>query len=208
MNAPRATLYYLHDPMCSWCYAFVPVWGRLREALPEGVEVRRVLGGLAPDNDAPMDEEMRAYLEANWRRIEERVPGIRFNFDYWRRRAPRRSTYPACRAVIAARAQGAEYDEAMTHAIQRAYYQGARNPSDRETLLALAGELGLDAERFRADLGSADTEAQLQRELALTRALGVEGFPSLVLEIDGGRWPVAVDYNDARTMLDTIEMVR
>ena len=35
----------------------------------------------------------------------------------------------------------------MFEAIQRAYYQEARNPSDIVVLIALAGEIGLDTQR-------------------------------------------------------------
>jgi hypothetical protein len=48
------TLVYVHDPMCSWCWGFDPVLRELVSSLPEGVAVRRLLGGLAPDSDEPM----------------------------------------------------------------------------------------------------------------------------------------------------------
>ena len=58
------TLTYVHDPMCSWCYAFRPVWEAIVAGLPDGVRVRRLLGDLAPDNDRPMPEELRARFPA------------------------------------------------------------------------------------------------------------------------------------------------
>lgn len=197
-----ATLYYVHDPMCSWCWAFVPTWQRLLAQLPATIAVQKLLGGLAPDTDEPMPEDMRTRLQETWRRIEQRVPGIVFNHAFWTECAPRRATYPACRAVLAARQQGA--DDAMNAAIQRAYYQQARNPSDADTLIALAGELGLDVTRFRADLDSPPIAHALAQEMARAEALGVDSYPSLVLLIDGSRWPVAIDYNDTQPMLDTI----
>ncbi len=39
-------------------------------------------------------------------------------------------------------------------------------------------------------------QARLQRQLSLRRALGVDGFPSLVLEVDGHWTKVPVDYQD------------
>lgn len=191
--------------MCSWCYAFGPVWKALQERLPAAVEVRRWLGGLAPDTDEPMPEPMREHLQATWRRIETRVPGTRFNFEFWTRCQPRRSTYPACRAVIAAREQGATYDEAMTSAIQRAYYREARNPSDEETLVALADELGLDVDRFRRVLSDSATQARLEEEIEMAHRLGAHGFPSLVLESPQGLRPIPVDYCDPRPMLATLQ---
>ncbi|MCW8918413.1 MAG: DsbA family protein [Gammaproteobacteria bacterium] len=201
------TLTYIHDPMCSWCYAFGPVWAELRAALPASLRVQRLLGGLAPDSTTPMDEAMRQRLEATWQRIEKSVPGTRFNFDFWRHATPYRSTYPSCRAVIAARAQGKQFDETMTHALQHAYYRQARNPSLRPTLIEVAAELGLDVAAFASALDAPATQARLEEEIAQTRRLGADSFPALVLTIGTSRWPVAIDYNSAVPMLDTIDFL-
>jgi putative protein-disulfide isomerase len=194
------TLWYVHDPMCSWCFAFRPTLAALQARLPEAVAVKRLLGGLAPDTDEPMPEAMQAYLQATWQRIEERVPGTRFNFDFWTRCRPRRATWPACRAVIAARAFHPAYEAPMVEAIQNAYYRQARNPSETDTLVALANELGLDTVRFVRLLDAPETHSRLSEEMGRARAMGVDAFPSLVLEIDAGRWRVAVDYNDPEAM--------
>jgi putative protein-disulfide isomerase len=198
------TLIYVHDPMCSWCWGFAPVFDRLLSDLPDGVKVRRILGGLASDSDVPMPHSVREYVQGQWRRIQREIPGTEFNFDFWTRCSPRRSTYPACRAVIAARQQGAESDPIMTRAIQRAYYLEARNPSDPGTLADLAGTMGLDAGEFARDLASAETDRTLRAEIAEVRALGIRGFPSLVLERGRMRWMVPVHYTDHRPMRDEI----
>ena len=162
--------------------------------------VRRLLGGLAPDSDQPMAAEMQATLQATWRRIQETIPGTEFNFDFWEHCAPRRSTYPANRAVIAARAQNEACDDLMTGRIQRAYYLEARNPSDDDTLVALAAELGLDPERFRADLVSSTTQLALLEEIGASRAMGMNSFPSLAVLSDGVIRHVSLNYNDADAM--------
>ncbi len=190
--------------MCSWCYAFAPAWEALKAALPPGVAVQRVLGGLAPDTDQPMAQEMRDYLRATWARIERQVPGTRFNLDFWTRCEPRRATYPACRAVIAARAQGEEHDERMTRAIQRAYYREARNPSDRDTLVELAVELGLERDRFAAALDHPETQRALEAEIARARGMGADSFPSLVLEHSGTLLPVPIDYTAPERMREVL----
>jgi len=201
----RMTLYYVHDPMCSWCWAFRPTWERIVAALPAGIEVRRLLGGLAPDTDQPMPAALRDQLQATWRRIEQVVPGTRFNFAFWSDCAPRRATYPACRAVVAAGLQGEQHGEAMIRAIQHAYYLEARNPSDTATLVALAAELGLDPERFAADLGAAATQAEVERQIAQGRAMGADSFPSLVLATPVETHLLAHDYNDPAPVLRQIE---
>lgn len=162
----------------------------------------KLLGGLAPDTDEPMPQEMQERLQQTWQRIEQNVPGTRFNFDFWTKNTPRRASYPACRAVIAARAQGQE--EAMLDAIQRAYYQQARNPSDTTTLIELAHEIGLETNAFTHALEDEGTQRQLEQEMMHAEMLGVDSYPSLVMSTSGSNWPVPIDYNDAGAMLDTI----
>ena len=197
----NSRLYYVHDPMCSWCWAFRPVMAQITEALPSGLSLVRLLGGLAPDSDEPMPGQLQDYLQATWRTIEQRVPGTRFNFDFWTRCQPRRSTYPACRAVIAARLQAAESEPAMILAIQQAYYLHAMNPSDDDTLISLAGEIGLDGGRFTRDLNAPATRQQLEQEILLGRSIGAEGFPSLILEHQGRHQRLDSDYRDPAPVL-------
>ena len=206
MHTP--TLIYIHDPMCSWCWGFRPTLQALREHLPADMGFERLLGGLAPDSEQPMPEAMREQLQDTWRRIQQRIPGTRFNFDFWQRCTPRRSTWPACRAVIAARTLDPALEDAMILAIQEAYYLHARNPSDEAVLIQLAGEIGLSREAFAQRLRAPETERTLQAELARAQALGVRGFPSLVLQTGpAARWPIAVDYTDPHTMLAQITQV-
>lgn len=201
------TLYYIHDPMCSWCFAFAPAWQALQRRLPASIRVQRLLGGLAQDTDEPMPAALCETLQATWRRIEQRVPGIHFNFDFWSQCLPRRATYPACRAVIAARAQGPGYDTKMTHAIQQAYYQQARNPSDTQTLITLAAEIALDVQHFTEDLHSPTTQQQLMNEISQSRQLGADSFPALVLDRAGSRWPIAIDYSQPDSMYELITLL-
>ncbi|RLA37333.1 MAG: DsbA family protein [Gammaproteobacteria bacterium] len=203
----RVTLYYVHDPMCSWCWAFRPTWQRIVAALPSGVEVQRLVGGLAPDTDLPMPEAMRGQLQATWQRIQQVVPGTRFNFAFWSDCAPRRATYPACRAVVAAGRQGEQHSEPMVSAIQHAYYLEARNPSDDSTLKALAGEIGLDPARFAADLADPATQAEVERQISQARGLGADSFPSLVLVTPAGTHGLMYDYNEPAAVLNQLEQL-
>jgi putative protein-disulfide isomerase len=207
MKQPPAILYYFHDPMCSWCWGFKKAFQQLCEDLPEGILVKRVLGGLAPDSDEPMPGELRQQIKSGWLRIEAMIPGVTFNFDFWQKCQPRRSTYAACRAVIAARQQGEQYDVLMTNAIQDAYYQQARNPSDDETLIALAAELGIDRQRFIDDFFSHEVKTMLQQEIDFSRHMFVESFPSLVLKVENKTSGIEIDYTDYATMLKQIREI-
>ena len=200
-------LLYVHDPMCSWCWAFRPALTALRAQLPAELTLRRVVGGLAPDNDQPMPEELRSKLKGIWRTIQETVPGTRFNFAFWENCTPRRSTYNACRAVLAAARLSPQHEDQMIEAIQRAYYLDARNPSDVDTLIDLAAGIGLDRTRFAVEISSDAVEALLREEVAFARRAPIRGFPSLAIRTESGLHPVDVVYRDPEPMRKQIELI-
>ncbi len=202
-NSTSMTLYYVHDPMCSWCWGFRPVWQQIRQNLPAQIELVSWVGGLAPDSDEPMPQAMRDQLQSTWKRISEVIPGTQFNFDFWTLNTPRRSTYPACRAVIVAR-QMANMENEMTYAIQQAYYLQAKNPSDLETLCSLAQQIGLDADQFKQRMFSTDLMQDFEQELAAVRNIGVNSFPSLVLASEQSRFNIPINYTAAEAVLDDI----
>jgi len=197
-------LYYIHDPMCSWCYAFDSSLTALQKELPDFIRIKKIAGGLAPDTTNPMPVELQQKIQETWRRIEQTVPNMQFNYDFWIINTPVRSTYPACRAVLAARQQGTDFEDKMIGAIQTAYYQKAENPSLESTLLECAIEVGLDVNRFADDLTSNEIEEELQNEIRIARKLDVISYPFLLLEHNGRLFPVTVDYLDHETMIREI----
>ena len=148
------TLFYIHDPMCSWCYAFETSFCILQKTLPASIQVIKLVGGLATDTSETMPVELQKNIQQTWHRIEETVPNIQFNYDFWIINTPIRSTYSACRAVLAAKKQGANFEDKMINAIQIAYYQKAKNTSLQSALLECATEAGLDLSKFSYDLTS------------------------------------------------------
>ncbi len=202
-NTSSTILYYVHDPMCSWCWGFREEWLKLKQLLPEHIQVVSKVGGLAEDSDEPMQESLQRDIQLAWQRIQQVIPGTRFNFDFWTDNTPRRSTYPACRAVLAAE-QLAQKGVQMTFGIQQAYYLNAQNPSDLSTLIDVAISIGLDTNEFRDLILSDDIKTALHDELAQVRSIDVYSFPSLVLQINSRFHPVQLDYNSAQNMLEEI----
>ena len=195
------TLYYVHDPMCSWCYAFKPTLDELRKKLNSNIKIINVVGGLAKHSNEVMPKDVQEKIENIWYEIK-RVVGTKFNHDFWKKCIPRRSTYLACQATILARYENKE-DE-MIEAIQNAYYLNAQNPSDASTLIILAKQIGMDEKKFEEDLKSDKIEEDLQNELNFRRSLNVKNFPSLILKYKKELYPINIKYNDYESMLNQI----
>ena len=190
--------------MCSWCWAFKPTWDKVKETLLDKLEVHYLLGGLAPDNNLPMSIETREYVKGNWKRIQEMIPETKFNYDFWTSCEPKRSTYPACRAVICARLQHSNFEKLMIHGIQKSYYLEAKNPSNEDVLIDIAESLGLDTEKFKMDLKSSQVNEILLDEIKLVRSMGINSMPSLTIEINGTLKRINIEYLDANYIIKQI----
>lgn len=198
---PNPILYYIYDPMCSWCWGYSPTWLLLQNKLESLVEINTLVGGLAEDSNVPMPQEMQGFLQQTWHKISAQL-GTQFNFDFWSQCQPKRSTYPSCRAVLIARQY--QKEQAMCLAIQKAYYLNAQNPSELNTLIEIAASIGLDGDSFAREINSDKLKQQLANEIAKVRAMPIQGFPSLVLSVGGELFPVRVDYKNWQASYDII----
>ena len=80
----------------------------------------------------------------------------------------------AARAALAARKQNkyAELHNAL---------MGARAKLDEQSVLRIAGEVGLDVEQLKVDMQSPEVEEHIATSLRLAEALGFNGTPSFVV---------------------------
>jgi protein-disulfide isomerase len=80
----------------------------------------------------------------------------------------------AARAALAARKQGkyAELHNAL---------MGMRGQVGRQSVLRIAGEVGLDVEQLKVDMQSPEVEEHIATSLRLAEALGFNGTPSFVV---------------------------
>ncbi|NOQ16723.1 MAG: DUF1289 domain-containing protein [Methyloprofundus sp.] len=204
MQIQNNTLYYIYDPMCSWCYAYEKSLAEVQQQLPALLNFESILGGLAADTIEPMPAATQKMVQQAWQQIESTVPHIKFNFDFWSNNTPRRSTYPACRALIAAAQQAPKFVQALRQKIQQAYYQMAQNPSLNTTLITCAEHTDLNIKQFKADLNAPNTQRQLSEHIQFARYLGARSYPSLRLVLDGEIYTIAINYTQSNPTLTQI----
>ena len=198
----KITLYYIYDPMCSWCYAFDKTFDEIKNNLSKQIEIIYIPGGLASHNDDEMPKDMQIKIQNIWYEIENHTK-TKFNHNFWKNNIPKRSTYLSCQATIAARLQNKE--ELMIKEIQKAYYLDALNPSNEDTLVHSAFEINLDIKKFKKDLYSPEVLQLFREDLDLRAKLKVNSFPSLVLKYKKETYPIQIQFNEAIKMLENIE---
>lgn len=184
---------YVADPMCSWCWGFSPVIGKVAESFGAKAPVRVMVGGLRPGTVHPMRGKDKDYIRDHWHHVRD-ATGQPFDFAFFDQDNFVYDTEPACRAVVTAR----KIDEARTlpflaH-LHNAFYVDNRNTAQESVLADIAGEFGFDRNEFFALLTSPDMREETQGDFWFAQSSGITGFPTLLAVEDKQAMLVTAGY--------------
>lgn len=187
-----ASLHYLYDPLCGWCYGAAPALHALAEAPGVPPLALHPTGLFAGQGARPMDPSFAAYAWSNDQRIA-RLTGQTFSDAYrngplaWFDR-PLDSSL-ATRALTAVhRIAPAREAEALA-AIQRARFVDGHDITDAARLAGVLTEIGLGEAAGFPDKDAALDALLAQRQAearALMAEVGAGGVPALVLRNAAG----------------------
>ena len=182
-----ATLHYIFDPMCGWCYAVAPLVEAARDV--PGLQVEIHGGGMMTGaNRRPINTQWREYVKPHDLRIAQLTGqpfGERYLEGLLRDTGATMDSEPPTTAILAAEALRAGGGLDMAHRVQQAHYVEGRRIADVDVLNTLAVELGFDAEAFASAFARLSGEATAQHIAASRQLLqrsGGQGFPTFVLE--------------------------
>ena len=177
-----ASILFVTDPICSHCWAMEPAWRRFLYHYGEHVEVTHLYGGLLPGWEGFRDSagiREPADIPPHWDEVAERY-GQPIDPSVWHT-DPLASSYPPSVAMHAVRVIAPEREEDYLRRIRQALFLEARNIARRDVLVGCARDIGLDVARFEAALDAPEHEAAFTADRAQMRALGLRGFPTLVV---------------------------
>ena len=103
LELEQPTLFYIGDPMCSWCYGMSDILKDTQEyCAKNGIKFQTIVAGLRASGQVLWDKRFKGFLKHEWTNISNKT-GKKFsfeildllNFDY--------DTTPACKAVLIAK---------------------------------------------------------------------------------------------------------
>ena len=170
---------YIADPMCSWCWGFSPVIGKIAETFGEQVPARIMVGGLRPGTTEPMDENKKTMIRTHWEHVQE-ASGQAFDFSFFDRDGFVYDTEPACRAVVTARKLDDTKVLDFLAVLHRSFYADNRDVTDASVLVDIAGEFGYDRGEFELIHASPETIEETRADFYFAQQSGITGFPTLL----------------------------
>ncbi len=176
----KTKLIYIADPMCSWCYGFSPELTKVKQELGDQIDFEIVMGGLRPYNTQTM-ADLGDFLAEHWQQVSDRS-GQEFDYTILKDSSFVYDTEPACRAVTIARALKPEKAYDFFKAIQTAFYKKNKHTNQIETYLELLDEFDIDKNAFEEAFKSSEWKAKVKDDFQYAAALGVRGFPTLILQ--------------------------
>ncbi|MEM5366350.1 DsbA family protein [Paraburkholderia azotifigens] len=204
-------LIFVGDPMCSWCYGFGKEMSAIAQSLPN-LDVQVVVGGMAAGSTQVLDDAGKQFRLTHWARVEQ-MSGAEFNREALMARENFvYDTEPVCRAVVTARTIAPGVDVLKVfRAFQRAFYVDGLDTTDGSVLAEVGAQaiaeqgIATTADAFFEAFTSDEVIDATQRDFELTRRLGVRGFPSLFVEIDGKVGQLSSGYTTAAQVTQALK---
>ena len=178
-------LTYGFDPLCGWCYGFVPAMRAVRAAHPD-LAVRLTLPGLVTGERVGPYAEMAGYIRGASQRLASvtgRAPSEAF-FRTIKTPGVTGRSAPPCLVLAAARERDADAALDLAHGVIEAHFERGADLNDPATYPPLLAAAGLDMDV--PDL-EADAAPLWERE----RRFGIASFPTLM--VDGRALPTEYD---------------
>jgi predicted DsbA family dithiol-disulfide isomerase len=174
---------------------------QLAELEGDGVEIEWRSFLLRPEAEERDPEKFATYTKS-WERPAGLEPAAKFNTPWSGEHAPPSHSMPAAVAGKVAMAFGPEATKAFHEALLNAYFVENRTISERSVLVEVAGEAGIDREKF-GELYDAHQVPLTQRVIEdhnLAINSGVTGVPAVVVD---GRYLIggAVDVEEYQRAL-------
>ena len=179
------------DVVCPWCYIGKR---RLEEALStfdhaDQVSVTYRSFQLDPTSPATSELSLEQMLAQKYgrslaqaREMNDRVSGIAatVGLDFQLQQAHPANTFRAHRLLHFAATKGVGNE--LTERLMRGYFSEGVRIGDRDELLRLAVEVGLDSGESAAVLDSDAFDAEVRADIALAHAFGATGVPFFVFD--------------------------
>ncbi|MDD2448772.1 MAG: DsbA family protein [Sulfurimonas sp.] len=186
LDIKKAELFYVGDPMCSWCWGMSEELKKIQEfCTKEGIKFSVVLGGLRVGGGDKWNEEFKGFLKNEWQNIHKRT-NQKFVYSLFDLKEFNYDTLPACLSVyIVKKILKGKDDNSSTvlgffSKIQEKFYAKGLDPTKLEFYHGICKEQGIEIDEFEKYFNSKEIRKELENDFALAGKLGARGMPSLI----------------------------
>jgi len=207
----NTTLYYVGDPMCSWCWGLSPALKQLEQYCNEhDIAFSIVVGGLRAGGGDLWNSEFKNFLREEWAHIGK-TTGQQFTFKLLDEEYFNYDTEPACRAFVVGRELIERHNISpqnklvLFSMIQKKFYTEGLDPKEVNFYQSICAELKIPYSDFKEEFNKKENFQKTKDEFLKARSLKIRGFPSLVLLKDNESKLISTGYITKNKAIEKME---
>ncbi len=205
----KDTIYYVYDPLCSWCYGFSPVIKKIKNTYEEQFDFQVISGGMQSGERKQPVSAIRDYLKGAYKNVTERT-GVEFGEQFMEvlEEGNRMldSVPPSIALSIVKDLKPAEtLNFAAT--IQEAIYYDGFNWNLVDAYFPYLEQYDIESEEFKQKFEDPLYKEKTLEDFKLAANFGVTGFPSVILKKEDKYYLIAQGFVPYEQLQATIEQV-
>ncbi|MBP7741875.1 MAG: DsbA family protein [Aliarcobacter sp.] len=206
----NTTIYYIGDPMCSWCWGFSSVLKEVQNfCSSNNIDFKLKLGGLRPGGGDAWNEGFKSFLKNEWQNISQRT-GQKFTYTLLNKEHFNYDTTPVSKAVYIARIllnTKKDNDKTLLEffsSIQEKFYAYGEDSTKLEFFENICEKYNISFLEFSNFFNSAEIEKEIYLEFNEARSLTSGGMPSLVMIKEKKKNIISAGYNTYENIIKEI----
>ena len=195
----KLKIYYVFDTMCGWSYGTSDVITKVQEKYKDVYDFNLVPGGMwAGDNVKVMDSDLREFINDNNVEVEKST-GKNFGESYNKKVLDSSSivldSFPGAKAVVIVQKIKKEIAFTFLKKIQDAFFLDGKDMNNIKVYMDIAESFNISREEFQKLYDSEEIKQETLKCFEKAEAMGVETFPTIVVEKDNKTNILAEGYN-------------
>lgn len=210
-GTPQIDLYYVTDPLCSFCWVFEPTLRKFRYQYAKYIaNDTTVMGGMIQKWESFGGDDANGITDAvdvakHWREIGDYTRMV-IDGRVWLDE-PIDSSYPSSRVYQIVRRDYPEKAPLLLRRLREAVMLWNQDISKSEVLYGVLEALDLDARIILKDADSFEGRMLLNGDLSLAQALTATGFPTVVMVNEENQGVKVVGAQSYDAIVETLRQV-
>jgi putative protein-disulfide isomerase len=206
----KDTIYYVYDPLCSWCYGFSPVIKKLKPTYKDQFDFQVISGGMQSGERKQPVSAIRDYLKGAYKDVTQRT-GVEFGDKFMEVLEDGErilDSIPPSTALSIVKDLKPKEVLSFAATIQEAIYFDGFNWNIVEAYFPYLETYGIDQEEFRRKFEDPIYKEKALEDFKLATNFGVTGFPSVILKKEDKYYLIAQGFVPFEQLDATIKQVQ
>lgn len=184
----KMKIIYVYDALCGWCYGFSPVMTQFHDKYKDSLSFEVISGGMITNGRIGPIGEVASYISWAYKDVEN-ATGVQFGSVFLNETLKKGTaiftSIPPAIALSVFKDLDEKNSVQFAAELQKAIYYDGIEPENLDAYGAIATKFGLDAKTFVLKMKEPKYTILAESDFQKSNALGVSGFPTVFVEVDG-----------------------